>query len=248
VYGYFKVLLLKIFIYAVIFPILMDNIFNSLLKKYGKQGWWPLSKGFLYTKHHNGNPACDKDRFEIMVGAVLTQNTSWLNVEKAILNLNKAKLLDAGKIKKADVKKIASLIKPAGYYNQKAERLKIIAEYFLKNKNVFLKNAKELREELLKVKGIGNETADSIVLYAFEKPSFVVDAYTRRIFSRLRICNEKDKYEEIQSAFEKALPSDVSLFKEYHALIVEHAKRHCKKKPSCEGCVLRKKCAYCSSL
>lgn len=222
----------------------MQAIYSALLKKYGNQGWWPLSKGGLYTKHHNGNPVSDNDKFEIMAGAVLTQNTSWSNVEKAIFNLNKAKLLSAEKIKKAPLEKIALLIKPAGYYNQKAARLKIIADYFLKNKDVFNKPAKELRAELLKVKGIGPETADSIVLYAFEKPSFVIDAYTRRIFSRLKLCDEKDKYENIQKSFEDKLPSDVELFKEYHALIVEHAKRHCRKKPSCNGCILKKKCPY----
>lgn len=220
----------------------MQAIYSALFKKYGNQGWWPLSKGSLNTRHHNGNPCSDTDKFEIMAGAILTQNTSWTNVEKAIYNLNKAKLLSAGKIVKVPAKKLAFLIKPAGYYNQKAARLKIIADYFLKNKGVFLLDAKEMREELLKVNGIGPETADSIVLYAFEKPSFVIDAYTRRIFSRLRLCSESDKYEEIQKAFEDKLPSDVGLFKEYHALVVEHAKRHCRKKPCCEGCVLKNKC------
>ncbi|MDD4878100.1 MAG: endonuclease [Candidatus Nanoarchaeia archaeon] len=222
----------------------MQQIYDNLFSAYGNQGWWPLSKGSLNTRHHNGNPCSDADRFEIITGAILTQNTSWTNVEKAIYNLNKAKVLSADKIVKADVKKIALLIKPAGYYNQKAARLKIIADYFLKNKKVFLLDAKEMRKELLKVNGIGPETADSIVLYAFEKPSFVIDAYTRRIFSRMKLCNENDKYEEIQKAFEDKMPLDVELFKEYHALIVEHAKRHCKNKPVCENCVLKKKCAY----
>ncbi len=222
----------------------MQQIYGKLFKAYGKQGWWPLSKGSLETKHHNGKPCSDKDRFEIMAGAIMTQNTAWTNVEKAIYNLNRAKLLSAEKIRKAPVKRIASLIKPAGYYNQKAARLKVVAGYFLNNKSVFKENAKELREELLKVNGIGPETADSIVLYAFEKPSFVVDAYTRRIFSRLKLCKEDNKYEEIQTLFESRLPSDAELFKEYHALIVEHAKRHCKKKPDCDGCVLKKKCSY----
>ncbi|MFH1065492.1 MAG: endonuclease [Nanoarchaeota archaeon] len=220
----------------------MRDIYDKLFKAYGKQGWWPLSKGSLETKHHNGNPSSDSDRFEIIVGAILTQNTSWTNVEKAIYNLNKVKMLDAKKTVKADVKNIALLIKPAGYYNQKAARLKIVADYFLKNKGVFNKNAKELRKELLKVNGIGPKTADSIVLYAFEKPSFVVDAYTRRIFSRLGHCRDNGKYEDIRTMFESKLPLDVNLFKEYHALIVEHAKRHCKKKSLCDGCILRKKC------
>jgi endonuclease-3 related protein len=219
--------------------------YNILIRQFGSQGWWPLSKGGMQTKHHSGPPKNDLDRWEIIVGAILTQNTSWKNVEKAIENLNKAKLLSIDKIMKTDVKKIAQLIRPAGYYNQKAERLKIAAGYFdahFRNKTI------PNREELLKVKGIGPETADSILLYAFEQPYFVVDAYTRRIFSRFGIIKKDATYDEIQKFFmdslnhEKNREKRVELFKEYHALIVELAKRNCRAKQDCKECILKNKC------
>ena len=221
---------------------MLINIYKQLLKAYGKQGWWPLSKNQLQTKHHQGNPKNLKDQFEIIVGAILTQNTSWTNVEKAIYNLNKSNLLNLNKIIKAKKSKIAKLIRPAGYYNQKAERLKIIAEKIKNNSNLL----KE-REELLKTKGIGPETADSIILYAAEKPSFVIDAYTRRIFSRLGLIKKDLKYDEIKEFFEKKLKKDVQTYKEYHALIVQHAKQHCKTKPECNNCILKQNCSFASA-
>jgi len=216
---------------------MVEKIYKKLCK-YGTQGWWPLSKGKLETKHYNGSPVNDHDKWEIIVGAVLTQNTSWTNVEKAIYNLNKADLLRMDKLITTKTSRIAELIKPTGYFNQKAERLKIIAEYFdrhFKNKTI------PSRSELLDVKGIGPETADSILLYAFDQPYFVVDAYTRRIFSRLGMIDEKASYDETQGLFMEAYKDlgdveKVELFKEYHALIVEHAKRNCKAKAECSEC------------
>ncbi|MCX6707174.1 MAG: endonuclease [Candidatus Woesearchaeota archaeon] len=210
-----------------------------MLKKFGPQGWWPLSKGRMQTRHHSGPPKDDHDRWEIIVGAILTQNTAWTNVEKAIENLNRAKLLSIDKIRKVPVKNIAGLIRPAGYYNQKAERLKIVAEYFSKH---FKKRTIPSREELLKVKGIGPETADSILLYTFEQPYFVVDAYTRRVFSRLGLINKDADYEEIQKFFMENLPKNkdtIKMYKEYHALIVELAKRNCRTKPICDLCLMK---------
>jgi len=198
-----------------------------------------LSKDGLKSKHHNGNPKNDKDRFEIVVGAILTQNTSWNNVEKALFNLNKEDLIDVKKMAAAKESRIAELIKPSGYYNQKAKRLKTIAMHLLRRPSL-----PEERKELLKVNGIGQETADSIILYAAEKPSFVVDAYTKRIFSRLGLVDENEKYEKVKELFEGKLKKDVETFKEYHALIVEHAKKHCNKKPKCDKCILAKKCRY----
>ena len=164
-----------------------------------------------------------------------------------IFNLNKEKLVDINKILKVNEKHLAKLIKPSGYYNQKAKKLKIIAKFLSKTKINQLKT-KELREILLKVKGIGPETADSIILYAFEFPSFVIDAYTKRIFSRLGIVkNEKINYDEIKDLFESKLKNEknkVKLFKEYHALIVEHAKNFCRKKPLCKNCILKNICNY----
>lgn len=199
-----------------------------LYKAYGAQKWWPVTS--------------KNKQFEIILGTILTQNTSWKNVEIAISNLNAEKLIDPVKIVKTDMQKLAALIRPSGYFNQKAERLKIIAEFFLKNNNLSILSAKELRKTLLEIKGVGPETADSIVLYAFNKPSFVVDLYTKRIFSRMGLCKKDCSYDELQKMFHDALPSDAALFNEYHALIVEHAKQHCKKTPVCKNCPLTSKC------
>ena len=151
-------------------------------------------------------------------GNILTQNTAWTNVEKAIFNLNKEKILLPQKIAAIDEKKIGELIKPAGYFNQKAKRIKFIADYFIKNPNFLNKEIPELRTELLTINGIGPETADSIILYAAEKPSFVIDTYTKRIFSRLLNKNFKT-YDEWKDFFEKNLEKDDKIFNEYHALI-----------------------------
>ena len=214
----------------------IQKIYSILYKKFGPQGWWPTTlENELHPKHHGIAPRNDKEKFEIIIGAVLTQNTNWKNVEKAIFNLNKAKLVDINKIKKINKKKLASLIRPSGYYNQKAERLKLVAGFFNKNKN-------PTREELLVIKGIGPETADSILLYAFNKPFFVVDAYTKRIFSRLGFCDGKCSYDELQQLFQKNLPKKTKLFNEYHALLVELGKNYCKKKPVCTSCPLNKLC------
>ncbi len=217
-------------------------IYKKLFKAYGRQGWWPLTN----NKLSDGRPKHDGHRFEIIVGAILTQGTNWKNVEKAINELNKQNLLDINKISKLPRKKLAMLIKSAGYYNQKAERLKLIANYILKNyksiSKFFNLPTKNLREELLSIKGIGPETADTIILYAADRPSFVIDAYTRRIFSRLKLIDENESYDKIQQFFMQNLPSDADMFKEYHALIVRHAKQYCRKKPLCENCILKKFC------
>jgi endonuclease-3 related protein len=215
----------------------IKSIYSRLCRAYGKQNWWPTTpEGDLHPSYH-GKKINEKQRFEIIVGAILTQNTSWKNVEKAIFNLNKANALSIPKIKKISKSRLAGLIRPSGYFNQKAERLKIVADFFSKNKS-------PSREELLAVKGIGPETADSILLYAFNKPFFVVDLYTKRIFSRIGICNGGCGYDELQELFHKALPKNAKLFSEYHALVVELAKRHCSKKPNCKNCPIG---AYCKN-
>ncbi len=211
-------------------------IYKLLYKRFGKQKWWPTTlEGELHPTYHGKRKLTGKQRFEIIVGAILTQNTSWKNVEKAIVNLNREGVLSIGKIKKTNKKILAKLIKPSGYFNQKAERLKIAAGFFDKNKN-------PTRDELLKVKGIGPETADSILLYAFSKPVFVVDAYTKRVFSRIGMCKNKCSYDELQEIFHRALPKNAKLFNEYHALLVELGKNHCTKKPLCKECPVNKIC------
>lgn len=211
----------------------LEEIYNLLLNKFGCQGWWPLTIEGYESKHHSGEPKTEKHRFEISMGAILTQNTNWKNVEKALYNLSKNNLISIKKIKKIKQEKLAELIRSAGYYNQKAERLKIIAEFLSKNQS-------PTREQLLQVKGIGPETADSILLYAYNKPFFVIDAYTKRIFERLGY-KAKD-YDEWQKLFMDNLPKDIRLFNEYHALLVELGKNRCKKKPICEGCPIDKFC------
>jgi endonuclease-3 related protein len=199
---------------------MLTKIYNILLKTYSHQKWWPVTS--------------KNKQFEIILGAILTQNTSWKNVEKAIANLKKENTINPDKILKLNKSKLAKLIKSSGYYNQKAGRLKLISKFYLENKN-------PTREQLLEVKGIGNETADSILLYAYNKPFFVVDLYTKRIFSRLGLI-KTDNYKEIQELFMKSLPKNPKLFNEYHALIVKLAKEHCRKKPVCKSCPLVKLC------
>ncbi len=186
--------------------------------------------------------------WEIIVGAVLTQNTAWKNVERALRNLWAEGLMGVESLANVDVGRLAELIRPSGYYNQKARRLKDVAEYFLRRwdgdlKRFFSRPTDEIREELLSIRGIGEETADSILLYAGGHPVFVVDAYTRRLLERVGVSCSK-KYVDVQGLFHRCIRPDVAVYREYHALIVEHAKRHCRKKPVCEGCPLRDLCVY----
>jgi len=207
------------------------ELYNKLYSSFGSQGWWPAER-----------------KFEMCIGAILTQNTSWGNVEKALQNLKKEKKLDARKIASMKKKELAELIRPAGYYNQKASYLKEfclhLKKYDFSLNKMFEKKLPELRKELLSVKGIGPETADSIILYAAEKPIFVVDAYTKRIINR--VYNEKYKnYNELQELFHKNLPKETKLFNEFHALLVKLGKGYCRKeKPLCSKCPLRKECSF----
>lgn len=179
------------------------------------------------------------------MGAILTQNTSWSNVEKAISNLKKAGALKAQSLYILPKKRLAKLIRPAGYFNLKAERLKEFLRFFFQRygaslKRMAAKETSELRQELLAVKGIGPETADSILLYALNKPVFVVDAYTKRVLSRHSLLKEDSSYGQAQDLFMQSLQNDVRLFNEYHALIVKLGKDYClKNKPRCGICPLR---------
>ncbi len=210
----------------------IKKLYEKLLKLYGPQGWWPLlgCKGINPTKtgavkgyHPNdySYPKNNIQRFEICIGAILTQNTSWLQVEKALLNLEKLRVLTPLAVKKLNLEKLKQAIKPAGYFNQKAKKLKIFAEFYIN-----LKEKTPTRDELLNIWGIGHETADSILLYAFKVPTFVVDAYTKRVFAKLGFIKKNEQYEKVKKLFEYNLPKDFKLYQEYHALIVEHAKRN----------------------
>ena len=205
----------------------LQEIYDRIYKYFGTQDWWP-----------------GESPFEIMVGAILTQNTSWQNVEKAITNLKEAGLLSLTAMSALPAEELAEYIRPAGYYNIKAGRLQnffaMINQQWDGDLDYFLTlPTAELREQLLAVKGIGPETADSMVLYAAEKPIFVVDTYTHRILSRHGIIPEEYGYFEIQELLMDNLVADTRLFNEFHALLVRTGNRFCKKsKPKCDDCPL----------
>ena len=203
------------------------KVYDRLYKTYGPQHWWP-----------GDTP------FEVIVGAILTQNTNWGNVEKAIRNLKAEGILSPEGLRNVNHNHLAILIRPSGYFNIKAGRLKHFIDYLFKRhggslKKMFSLERKQLRHELLEVKGIGPETADSILLYAGGYPIFVIDAYTVRIFQRLGILPEEVTYHETQELFMDSLPHEVKLFNEYHALIVRLGKELCRPRPKCEGCPLK---------
>lgn len=210
----------------------LHQIFESLLSEYGKQHWWP-----------GDSP------FEIMVGAVLTQNTAWTNVEKAIANLVAAGCLNPQAIAGSGQQQLAQMLKPSGYFNVKAKRLVNFCRWYLESGEYNALrhwNTAALRNALLKINGVGPETADDIVLYAFNRPVFVIDAYTRRLFSRLGLVDPDASYEILRQVFETSLPTEATLFNEYHALIVRHAKQVCRVKPLCADCCLMERCVSCS--
>jgi len=206
----------------------LSRIYKKLYSSFGKQRWWP-----------------GDTKLEVIIGAVLTQNTAWPNVEKSISNLKKAGKISFKKLSKERTSGIARLIKPAGYFNIKAKRLKNVLRFIAESYNGSLSlmqkaDGASLREELLGINGVGPETADSILLYAFEKPIFVIDSYTKRILSRLKILSQDVSYEDAQKLFMDNLPKDVRLFNEYHALIVKLGKDYCRKNnPRCQECPIR---------
>jgi len=203
------------------------KIFKKLLDQHGPRNWWPA-----------------KTRFEVIVGAVLTQNVSWRNAKKAILNLKKTGLLSPGAIISASHKKIADKIRSSRFYNQKAHKLKafstfLIEEYDGSLDKMFNEEMKELRSQLLGIRGIGEETADCILLYAGKKLSFVSDAYTKRFLQRYGLLNDMKTYREIRKSFMESLPEDIYLYNEYHALIDHHGSGICQSKPDCQNCSVR---------
>jgi endonuclease-3 related protein len=206
---------------------MLKRIYRQLFTHYGPQHWWPA-----------------ESPFEVMVGAVLTQNTAWINVERAIANLHQADLLDPVSLSALDQTELADYLRPAGYFNIKAKRLQALTRFLLDNPQLDHLDTEELRQMLLGVHGIGPETADDILLYAFQRPVFVIDAYTRRMFSRLGLVDERAGYETLRHHFESSLEPDVEIFNEYHALIVQHAKHVCRTKPKCQTCLLSSGCDY----
>jgi len=210
----------------------LRSIYQLLLDRYGPQHWWPA-----------------ETPFEMAIGAILTQNTNWPNVEKAIANLRDAAALSSEAICFLPRLDLESLIRPSGFFRQKAERLALFScylhDHYQGNLELMLQQPPEpLRRELLTLKGIGPETADSILLYAGGHPSFVVDAYTDRLFSRLGLLAGGENYQDIQAFFMQRLPREAQLFNEFHALIVSHCKQHCRKQPRCSDCPLEKICRF----
>jgi endonuclease-3 related protein len=224
-----------------------DILYQILRKNFGDLEWWPVDE--KYHKKHGSDP-----RFEVIIGAVLTQNTNWGNVKKALMNLKSHDMIDNTKISETDIKILGILMKPSGFFDQKASRLKNLAQYLQQKyqgnlDKFFHQKISELRRELLSLKGIGPETADSILLYAGGFPVFVVDAYTKRICERLPLYTGLS-YDEIQHYFEKELTTKYSykkiteVYKELHGLIVELAKQYCRKKPRCTNCPLYQYCIF----
>ena len=202
--------------------------YRALHRRFGPQHWWP-----------------GETPFEVMVGAILTQNAAWTNVEKAIHNLKTYDLLDPYKLHELDQDTLALAIKPAGYFNVKARRLKSFIEWFVTKHGGEVDALRRvppdrLREELLSVKGIGPETADSILLDALDVPTFVVDAYSYRVLSRHDLIGEEATYDDMKEYFEKRLPRDSKLFNEFHALLVAVGKDYCRSKARCEECPLKR--------
>ncbi len=202
------------------------EIYHKLYQAFGPQHWWP-----------GDSP------FEIAVGAILTQNTNWVNVEKAVENLKRKMVFNAKSIHELKTEKLASIIKPAGYFNVKAKRLKSFIDFLMNDYHGSMNRMKRekvdtLRTKLLHVHGIGPETADSILLYALDKPVFVIDAYTKRSLSRHNIIRYDESYERVQNLFHTTLKRDTELFNEYHALFVRLGKTFCRNKPMCDRCPL----------
>jgi endonuclease III related protein len=209
----------------------LTDVYSRLLDCYGPQHWWPAD-----------------EPFEIMIGAILTQSTAWTNVEKAIRNLKEAKAISLVALRNMSASELAILIRPSGYYIVKAKKLKAFVTWLEKQsddlKKMGVNDTGKLRRELLAVYGIGEETADSILLYAIEKPVFVIDAYTRRIIDRIGIKPSGNRYTDYQRLFTDNLLPDVRVFNEYHALFVRHGKTKCRKKPLCNQCCLLTICEY----
>jgi endonuclease-3 related protein len=229
-------------------------LYRLLKKNYGPQGWWPLFSVETGLSCYGviKNKPCYDEMFEIITGAILTQGVAWTNVEKAIHNLKRAGMLNPGKIKDTPVSIIADKIKPSGYFNQKAIKLKNFIEWFERKDFSFEEILKgktlQIRKDLLSIKGIGPETADSILLYAFNRKIFVVDAYTKRIFSRLGQINSESSYDDVQRFFHSTMQGSVKAYNEYHALIVAHGKDFCKSEPLCARCCINDFCLYYSSI
>jgi endonuclease-3 related protein len=214
---------------------LLEIIYKRLVDAYGLQHWWPA-----------------EDPFEVMVGAILTQSIAWCNVEKAIDNLKEAGALSPQVIRSMPVSELAEIIRPCGYYNTKAAKLKALVDWLGNHYSDYINkfntiDMNSLHQQLLSIHGIGPETADSILLYAAGKPIFVIDTYTRRIVDRIGLTPQDNSYDSYQRLFMDNLSADVGFFNEYHALFVKLAKDTCRTKPLCHRCCLKNICWFCKN-
>jgi endonuclease-3 related protein len=224
----------------------LGTLYEQLLHAYGRRGWWPIPgsagrHGFDSLGYHSDDfdqPGSPAGRFEVIMGAVLTQNTAWTNAAAALARLREAGVRVPADVMVLSHRRLAGLVRSSGYFNQKAKKLKAIAVLFSRPGALTPAGAPS-REALLSHWGIGPETADSILLYAFHLPVFVVDAYTRRILSRIGLIGSGAAYEHIQAMFHDSLERNTALYNEYHALIVHHAKQHCRVRPECTTCPVK---------
>jgi len=222
----------------------IKTVYKTLLKEYGAQGWWPTTPKGKLSPEYLGGPKSSTEKLEVMVGAILTQNTAWTNVERALSKIHALKLCSVEALLKIKEARLHAPLKSTGYFRAKAKKIKKLVEFLsiMPVKKLETLGLAESRKALLEVYGIGPETADSILLYALAKPSFVIDACTIRIFSRIGLTNKKDNYLAHQAIFQATLPRTVALYNEFHALIVTHGKHVCRPKPKCDDCCLVKLC------
>ncbi|MBN2517811.1 MAG: hypothetical protein JXB14_03120 [Candidatus Altiarchaeota archaeon] len=225
------------------------EVYELLLEHFGFQNWWPVAgEGQTKPTYEKRKSLTEGQRLEICIGAILAQNTNWKNVDRVLGDMHGKGLMDLGRLRRLDEKKLASIIRPSGYYNQKAKKLRTFLDFLFKeyggNVEDFRKvDIDELRAQLRSLWGIGEETADCILLYAAEKPSFVIDAYTKRVFSRMGMLDGIAGYADFKAFFENNLPKDILVYKEFHALIDELAKNYCAVRPRCDSCPVADHCA-----
>ncbi|MEW5693876.1 MAG: hypothetical protein AB1765_11350 [Candidatus Hydrogenedentota bacterium] len=224
----------------------MENKFNIIYRKlykyFGPRGWWPVNGKYHPLDYEI--PRNESQRLEICIGAILTQNTAWKNVDKVLSNLKRARVLTIDKLQKIELSELAQLIRPAGYFNEKAKKIKFFIEFVVNTATtldkILSKEKNALRRELLNIWGIGKETADSIILYAGKQNIFVIDSYTKRIFVRHKLINHENlEYDIIRKLIEKNIEDKYQVYNEFHALIVECGKNFCfRKECLCEHCPL----------
>lgn len=229
----------------------IKHIYSILYAEYGKQNWWPIIKDnrSVYSQDFSNRAKNSEEKLEISIGAILTQNTNWNNAGRSLIKLKEKGLLNIDILHNIELKELADIIRSSGYYNQKAKKIKLIIDFIINDLSGNIENLSsydlhDARERLLSIWGIGKETCDSILLYAFDFLIFIIDNYTRRLFHRIGLIDGTEEYDDIRHLIESEADRDITVYREYHALIVNLSKIHCKKKPDCIKCPLEKLCLY----